>query len=169
MRIYFVETKTGGKVVFSAAVEMVYTTHLTGRITDNIRLAGIAITISDEIVLCPLRCISPKDQIYVTETELEKQGYAEQEYAIELTDIMTETLTLDDFATLNGEKVKRTPQSFQYVQRVYDCPVKMLEDMDNHILIPIHKKWADMIISGEKKYEFRNVLPKALKEIKICE
>jgi len=50
-------------------------------------------------------------------------------------------------------RLKKLPQSFQYIR----------DGNDQAILMSIDRKWFDMIASGEKKYEFRNVLPNALK------
>ena len=88
-------------------------------------------------------------------------GWEMQNYAIEIKDFRKEKLQLiDDVATFwkwneKDEYVTKLPQSFAYVFDPYDGEMA--------ILTSIHQEWFDMIKSGEKKYEYRNILPIALR------
>ena len=118
-----------------------------------------------------------------------KQGYANQKYAIEIKDFKQEKLFIfkqyckkqkcfefkkqyfeaecDDCNSYHNEMIMKprnmeyiikTPQGFQYINDP--------ETDETAILMPIHQKWFDMIASGEKEYEFRNILPKILRSEK---
>jgi hypothetical protein len=94
-------------------------------------------------------------------------GCTGQKYAIEIKDFRKEDLTIDDFTKYynpmeetfdSGHLINKLPQSFMYIKE----PYVEYETKSKAILMPIHQEWFDKIASDEKKWEFRNKLPKAL-------
>jgi|GEM_PF-1714704 len=176
MRYYLGITGTGGKVAGSFEVGEIVGQLMKVK-TNNVYNKIGGYTLGDNIS----RYINLENAI--------KQGYTNQKFAIQIKDFREECIYLTDycegcskpftgwqhdiedcascFDDLRGrvilkwqgedydDLVKRLPQSFQYII----CP----ETGEKAILVSIHQKWFDMIKSGEKKYEFRNVLPKALR------
>jgi len=137
-RIFFVTTGTHGEVQLSAGVESV------SRLTEII--PGVKVY-QDIHAKHSLGCL----------WKLEYLGYTGQKYSIKLKDIRREVLHITNFYTRStGRRITRTPQSFC----ICDIYVGMKERASNVVLLPIHEKWARMILEGKKVVEFRNRIPK---------
>jgi len=137
-RIYFVTTGTHGEVQCSAGVDSV---------------EKLIATLGNTAVYINMNA----QHFYADIMFFAEPGYTGQKYSIKLKDIRREVLHITNFyARSTGRRITRTPQSFC----ICDIYFGMKERASNVVLIPIHEKWARMILEGKKTVEFRNRIPK---------
>ncbi len=169
MRIFIVETKSGGKVVGSFE---------TGEVYENIWGKSRFCNRNGSFKRFQTITNENKSALMLESYSAFEQGYTDQKYAIEILDWQEDDLTLEDFRqpiyyrglqrynqklgntkkTDNDWKIKEPIRAFCYAVFMNEKPQRNM-----HIIIGMHRKWIDMIRNGQKQYEFRNVLPKALR------
>ena len=150
MRVYLGITGTGGQIRGSYEVGNVYKSAIAPKTLFN-------------SVWGNYKCLDAEKM------DWRYQGYTNQKYAFEIKGFREESLSANGvhqdpncpiwmIGYDSLKPIKRLPQGFCYVIDPFGTSL-----CDKAVLMPIHQKWFDMIESGEKKYEFRNVLPRAMK------